>query len=276
MKPSLEDFYEDVLGKAKRGLGISEEEIVKQSGVTAAQLEAALSGKYDSAVAEQLAPVLGLSASALKGTGEKSWAPQTVELGGLKQLHTAWDDMFVNAYLVWDTDSKQAVLFDTGADSEAVTSAIREHQLSLELILLTHAHPDHVAVLPELRKQYPNVPVYLHEAEVYEGKCEHPTEGDVFQVGELTVEVRFTPGHSPGGTTYVVTGLSRPVAIVGDAIFAGSMGGAPLAWQSALKVNREKILSLSEETILCPGHGPLTTVAEELQHNPFYGPGSAK
>jgi len=70
--------------------------------------------------------------------------------------------------------------------------------------------------------------------------------------------------------TYVVTGLARPIAIVGDSLFAGSMGGGNVSYDAALRNNLEKILTLLDETIICPGHGPMTTVGEEKQHNPFF------
>ena len=81
---------------------------------------------------------------------------------------------------------------------------------------------------------------------------------------------RTTSGHSKGGTTYLVEGLARPLAIVGDAIFAGSMGGGMVSFDDAWKNNREKILTLPDETVLCPGHGPLTSVSEEKRNNPFF------
>jgi glyoxylase-like metal-dependent hydrolase (beta-lactamase superfamily II) len=84
------------------------------------------------------------------------------------------------------------------------------------------------------------------------------------------METRLTFGHSPGGITYVVTGLARPIAIVGDSLFAGSMGGGNVSYHDALKNNLEKILTLSDATIICPGHGPMTTVGEEKEHNPFF------
>ena len=70
--------------------------------------------------------------------------------------------------------------------------------------------------------------------------------------------------------TYLIKGLERTVAIVGDAIFAGSMGGGMVSYDDALRTNKEKILSLSEDTILCPGHGPMTTISEEKANNPFF------
>ena len=87
------------------------------------------------------------------------------------------------------------------------------------------------------------------------------------------MEPRFTPGHAEDGVTYVVEGWGQgvpPVAIAGDAIFAGSMGkDFSKANIARLKV-REEILTLPEDSLICPGHGPLTTVSEELKHNPFF------
>jgi glyoxylase-like metal-dependent hydrolase (beta-lactamase superfamily II) len=70
--------------------------------------------------------------------------------------------------------------------------------------------------------------------------------------------------------TFVVRGLERPVAVVGDSLFAGSMGGGNISYQDAVENNLKKILTLPDETVLCPGHGPITTVAEEKKHNPFF------
>ena len=91
-----------------------------------------------------------------------------------------------------------------------------------------------------------------------------------FRAGALKIETRQTSGHSAGGITYVISGLPRPVAVVGDAIFAGSMGGGAVSYTDALRNNRNKIFTLPNEAVLCPGHGPLTTVGEEKLHNPFF------
>ena len=84
------------------------------------------------------------------------------------------------------------------------------------------------------------------------------------------MSARLTWGHAKGGITYVIDGLVTPIAVVGDAMFAGSMGGGMVSYQDALRTNREEILALPDHTILCPGHGPLTTVGEEKDHNPFF------
>jgi glyoxylase-like metal-dependent hydrolase (beta-lactamase superfamily II) len=95
-------------------------------------------------------------------------------------------------------------------------------------------------------------------------------EGKKFQVGKIDIEARLTWGHSPGGMTFVATGLARPIAIVGDSLFAGSMGGGTVSYKDAVRNNLEKILTLPDETIVCPGHGPMTSVGEEKKHNPFF------
>jgi glyoxylase-like metal-dependent hydrolase (beta-lactamase superfamily II) len=94
--------------------------------------------------------------------------------------------------------------------------------------------------------------------------------GDVFNVGRHFLRTRQTPGHSPGGTTFIVEGHTVQAAMVGDAIFAGSIGGVRSDYAQTLATIRQEILGLPDHTILCPGHGPLTTVAREKAHNPFF------
>jgi glyoxylase-like metal-dependent hydrolase (beta-lactamase superfamily II) len=186
----------------------------------------------------------------------------------LAQFNTAYHDMMVNAYLVWDPANKEAVAFDSGADCSAMLKHSQESGLTIKLILLTHAHPDHVADLDRLAHTT-GAPVYLSSRENARG-ARAIEEGRAFTVGKLEIESRLTWGHSPGGMTFVVRGLARPVAIVGDSLFAGSMGGGNVSYEDAVRNNLEKILTLPNETILGPGHGPMTTVGEEKRHNPFF------
>ena len=97
------------------------------------------------------------------------------------------------------------------------------------------------------------------------------SHGDIFSFGCFGGGAIHSTGHSPGGTSYVLHGLARPVGIVGDALFCRSRGGvSQVHYTSALEVTRRQILSLPKETILCPGHGPMTTIGWELGRNPFY------
>jgi glyoxylase-like metal-dependent hydrolase (beta-lactamase superfamily II) len=145
---------------------------------------------------------------------------------------------------------------------------VADRKIRIQMILLTHTHPDHIADLERLKK--------MTEAAAFASKHEsiagaEPFEaGHKFVVGTLQIETRQTSGHSRGGITYVVHGLPKRIAVVGDSMFAASMGGGMVSYRDALENNIQKILTLPDDTILCPGHGPLTTVGEEKVHNPFF------
>jgi glyoxylase-like metal-dependent hydrolase (beta-lactamase superfamily II) len=266
----LEDLCEDILGKAQRGLGLSDEALAAKAGIPAEALRAAKSGRADEAALARLAPTLGLHGPSLIDSARKAWHPRVPALEGFAQVNTRWGgDITVNAYLAWDAASRRAVVFDTGTDAAPLVALVRSRELRVELILLTHTHPDHVAALEELRATFGRPRVLVSAREPLAG-AETFAPGAAWSVGTLRLEARDTSGHSPGGTTYVVHGLARPVAVVGDALFAGSMGGAPAHWAEALRHNREQIFTLPDDTVLGPGHGPLTTVAEEKARNPFF------
>jgi glyoxylase-like metal-dependent hydrolase (beta-lactamase superfamily II) len=264
----LEDNFNDILGKAKRGLGLSNEQLTAQAGVSEAELASVLEGNFDEGVVRKLVGPLQLRADALAENARKSWHPQVAEIDGLRQFNTTYADMTVNAYLVWDPASKKAVVFDTGAHTGKLRKFAASEGLKIELILITHTHGDHIEDLERL-KQETGAPAFVCGLEPLD-LAESFDAGKPFTVGKLKIETRQTSGHSKGGITFVVHGLSQPVAVVGDAMFAGSMGGGMVSYADALRNNREQIMTLPNNTILCCGHGPLTTVAAEKQHNPFF------
>src|ERR1700730_7489942 len=254
----LEDNVGDIIGKAQRGLRITDIDLAEKARVNPANVTKLRHGDFDELTIWRIAPVLGLAARALCDLAAGTSPLEKIELEGLAQFPSHYHDMTVNAYLVWDPKSKDAIVFDTGADCQEMLGKIDKDKLHVKLILLTHADSDHVADLSRLVKQT-GAPVYLSEKESAPIAQPIP-EGKTFSVGKLKIESRLTWGHSPGGMTYVVTGLKRPVAAVGDSLFARSMGGANVSYDDALKNNLEKILTLPDKTILCPGHGPMTTV----------------
>lgn len=265
----LEDSFSDVIGKAQRGLKIGDEELAKKAGVSAGELTEAKEGKFNEAVVRKLAPVLKLGTETLVAMGRKAWRPKEVGgFSGLAMFTTTYGDMTVNSFMVWDPKSKAAVFFDTGADSAEMLKTAKENGLKAEMILLTHTHADHIADLAKL-KSATGAKAYVCELEAIDG-AESFKAGKKFAAGGLQIETRQTSGHSKGGITYVVSGLATPVAVVGDSIFASSMGGGMISYEDALRNNREKILTLAGNTVICPGHGPLTTVAEEKANNPFF------
>jgi glyoxylase-like metal-dependent hydrolase (beta-lactamase superfamily II) len=149
-------------------------------------------------------------------------------------------------------------------------AALERRSLRLKAVFLTHTHGDHVFEMDRLCSKtgaaaFVNALESISGAQTFEA-------GQEWALGSLRVASRLTAGHSKGGTTFVVGGLERPVAMVGDALFAGSMGGGMVSYSEALRTNRQEIFTLPDETVLCPGHGPLTTVAWEKGWNPFYLP----
>jgi hydroxyacylglutathione hydrolase len=268
MNIPLEDNFTDVIGKAQRGLEISDSDLAEKARLDASAVRKLRSGHFDELALFRIAPVLGLGARALADLAQNEYRPAVREIEGLAMFNTPYHDMTVNAFLVWDPKSREASAFDTGADCRPMLDRIKKEKLSVKLILLTHAHPDHIADLSRLKNET-RAPVYISERESTSG-AESISEGRQFNVGNLKVKALLTWGHSRGGMTFFVTGLAQPVAVVGDSIFAGSMGGGNVSYQEAIKNNVEKILTLPDDTIICPGHGPMTTVGEEKVHNPFF------
>ena len=264
----LEDSYADIVGKSMRGLKLADSDVASRAGLTAEAVASLRDGTFDEAAARAVAPVLGLGADALVAMGKKAWCPQPVEVAGLASFNTPFEDMTVNSYVAFDRVSREAVAFDTGADCSGMLDLLAKEKLTLKLILLTHTHGDHILELDRLREKT-GAPAFVGDREPIHG-AESFAEGREFQCGSLRIESRLTWGHSKGGITFVIHGLDRPVAIVGDAVFASSMGGGGVSYTDALRTNREQILTLPDDTVLCPGHGPLTTVGEEKAHNPFF------
>jgi hydroxyacylglutathione hydrolase len=265
----LEDNMGDIIGKAQRGLRISDTELAERARVSSQKIRALRAGEFDELAVLGIAGVLGLAPRPLCELAKGEWRPPKIdERDGVAQFNTRYHEMAVNAYLVWDPPSRAAAAFDTGADCSEMVRFANRHKLDVQLILLTHAHADHVADLPRLREET-GADVFTPAREPVPG-AEPIEEAKRFRLGKLQIDTRLTWGHSQGGMTYVVTGLSRPIAIVGDSLFAGSIGGGNVSYQDALQNNLEKILTLSDETIICPGHGPMTTVGEEKVHNPFF------
>jgi hydroxyacylglutathione hydrolase len=264
----LEDTFADVVEKAQRGLKLSDDTVAERAGVSVADLTAYKNGAFSEAIARKLAPALDLSADALVELGKKAWHPADHSVEGLAAFNTQYEDMTVNSYLMFDPKTKMAAAFDTGATSKPMLEFAKQHNLIIELILLTHTHVDHIADLKTL-KGATGAAVYVCEREQFADAAPFAA-GKTFNVGGLKIESRQTSGHARGGITFVVTGLSRRVAIVGDALFACSMGGGMISYEEALRTNRKEIFSLPDDTIVCPGHGPLTTVGEQKKHNPFY------
>ncbi|MEM9079136.1 MAG: MBL fold metallo-hydrolase [Verrucomicrobiota bacterium] len=265
---ALEDGFEDVVGKAMRGMGMEAGTLSFLTGVGEDEIEKLLDGELDESALRKVAPILGLDGETLVERGRGKWCPAEVEMDGLRQFVTPHEDYAVNSYMIWDPYTMEAAMFDTGTNADEAYALIEALGVKVKTLFLTHTHVDHVKAIEQVRS-WGEVVVRIGEREPIGGALKFAI-GDEFSVGSLKVETRLTWGHSPGGTTFVVEGLKRPVAIVGDALFAQSMGGGVVSYQDALETNRKEIFSLVDETIICPGHGPMTSVGEEKLHNPFF------
>ena len=220
-----------------------------------------------------LAQLLGLNSAKLEGIA-KGWLPSPKDLSQWREVRvftSASDDMTVNCCLAWDEVTREAALFDTGFDAQPILDCIAENQLDLKYVFITHSHYDHVEALPKIRAAFPKVRVRSSSKSAPPDQRNKTAE--IVHLGGLRVTHRETPGHAEDGVTYMVGNWQEDapyVAVVGDAIFAGSMGNGNGQWDLAKQKVREQILSLPADTLICPGHGPLTTVAEEKAHNPFF------
>jgi len=266
----IEDFFEDIIAKSMRGRHISEGELAQATSVSPDILHRLCCGEFcDEPALLKVAEALRLDPRALTLSASKVWRPRPVEMEGLEVFNTPYRDMRVNAFLVWDPETKIGAAFDTGTDSSGLMEKAHAEAVSIESIFITHTHNDHIADLDRLKAASEKAAIYSNETEPWPDTITF-AEGDTFNIGRLSVKTFTTSGHSVGGTTYFIEGLSKPIAVVGDAIFAGSMGGGMVSFDDAWKNNREKILTLPDETVICPGHGPMSTIGEEKRNNPFF------
>jgi hydroxyacylglutathione hydrolase len=272
---NLEDHLGDIIRKARMMAGVSTAAAAKAAGLSAAEFGALESTGRCNQTPKlgALARLIGLDGPKLEGIAN-GWLPAAVDLRRWRELRvitTADEDMTVNCFLIWDATTREAAVFDTGFDVAPVIRAVEENQLQLRHVFITHGHSDHVDGLPTLHARFANAQLHLDSRSA-------PTEyqnrrDDCISLGCLRVTNRPTPGHADDGVTYLVDGWpgqAPQVAIVGDALFAGSAGRAMGGWETARRAVVEQVLSLPPNTLLCPGHGPLTTVAEETAHNPFF------
>ena len=191
-----------------------------------------------------------------------------------------------NCYILADPETGDAVIIDPGEDSDLFLRRVETEGFTLRAVWLTHAHLDHILGVKDVVERS-GAPLHMHPADrpLYDGIAEQGAwlgvqasqppapdhelaHGDALQLGGLEFEVRHVPGHSPGSVAFVGHG----VAIVGDAIFAGSVGRVDLPGGDGgtlLASIRDQLMTLPDETIVYSGHGPETTVGAERRTNPF-------
>jgi len=266
----LEDFLEDIISKAQDGLKITNRTLAEKSGLDLSEIKTLKNGQSTQRIISRIAPLLDLDTEKLMASANQSWHPATPQPGELHTFVSHFRDMSVNSFLLHTPGDQEALLFDTGVDPEPVLDYCKKKNCSLRAILLTHGHPDHIAVLPQLREAFPSAKCFGHPLEKIPNS-EAIRWGEQWSMGKWMLQNIETPGHTPGGTSYLIRNVSQPFCFVGDAIFAGSVGGCAADYKRALLSIEKNILStLNPKTILCPGHGPITSVEQEIKHNPFF------
>jgi Zn-dependent hydrolases, including glyoxylases len=190
-----------------------------------------------------------------------------------------------NCYLLVDENSNAAALIDPGAEPEKVIAAVEKSGAKLEAIWVTHAHIDHLGAIASVKSKW-NVPIHLHpkdnrlyeaaerQAEVYGIPFDVPpdpdlefSDGQTLTLGTKKFSVMHVPGHAPGHVVIYGNGI----ALVGDCLFAGSIGRTDLPFSNPadLAHSLDRIAGLPPETVVYPGHGMSTTIKEERETNPF-------
>lgn len=194
-----------------------------------------------------------------------------------------------NCYLIQD-EKNNCLIIDPGEEGKHIITHIEQQQLRPAAILLTHGHFDHIGAVDDVRDHF-KVPVYIHESEAdtltspeANGSTRYPglplvqnraadhfiTAEGPMEVGPFSFEARHTPGHSPGSVTFVFK--DDGFAVVGDTLFQGSIGRTDLPggnMETLLTSIHTQLLSLEEDVIIYPGHGPATTPKQEKISNPF-------
>lgn len=192
-----------------------------------------------------------------------------------------------NCYIIMEESKKRALIVDPGGDADRIMNKIKELQVSVDAILLTHGHFDHMLAADALREKY-QVKVYLgqDDSELIKNPMENVSgmfgkpisthadvvlqDGQVLELAGFEIKVLATPGHTKGGVCYYIE--KESVAFSGDTIFQASVGRSDFPTGSGASLSksiREKIFTLPEDTQLFPGHGDSTVVSYEKKYNMF-------
>ena len=262
MEHFLEDDFTHVIQKAFRGMNIPPSEAALRAGISKNDILSFTRGTFSATTARRLAPILGLNAEAL--ASYQSYRPKRVELKEINRLDLPFGSNRVNAWLISTSDT--AILFDTGYDMTSCSIAVDSFGgPKIDRVFLTHNHHDHIGGISSFTVRG-NI---LHSANI--DQTLPMVLGESMTFGLLTVRACDLSGHAIPALGFHVGGLTLPVLVTGDALFAGSIGGCatPTSYQHALKRLQDVLAPLPDSTILLPGHGPATTLGEERMSNPF-------
>lgn len=235
----LEDEFGDIIKKASRGLG----------------------KKINTDNVEEIARELNLKFKALKNIKEGKYKPKTFDYSkkyeglSVAKISSTFMGGEVNAYIIID-ENKNCVIIDTAKSPDKIIEFIKKEKLNPVFLLMTHEHQDHIDGADEIWEEFGTNNLDFEDLK----------DCPIINFGKRGIEIIKTQCHSEESLVYKV----GKFLFVGDEIFAGSIGNSGALYQEHLKTIREKILSLDDDIIIFPGHGPITSVKEEKEHNPFF------
>lgn len=279
MYDALEDEFGDVVGKARRGQEKTTAEVAQACGLSSADIDRIETYQLvpEASVINALATCLGLDGEKLRVAAAAEFLPsapggrELIDL--IVEMRVLGTDFLMNGYIIGCPRTKVGAIIDPGFQADRILQAAEGAQLEIALVLLTHGHHDHIGAVAEIRDAT-QADVLVSDGEIdllgdiRQSVDGYLVPGEVIELGRQSLRVAATPGHTPGGVSLI----HAEAAFVGDALFAGSLGGtrrrADYDQQKAAVA--AELLTLPDDTILYPGHGPATTVAEELRQNPFF------
>ena len=274
-QPALEDELGDVIEKAARHARLTTEQLALESGVELSRIQDALDYRPELNQAElgRLARVLALTEVGLNALAQGAYP--RAELGilpfSVHPLRMPFGVGVANAYVV-STGGNTALLFDTGASHAELHRAWPARIEEVEAVFVTHYEAEHIGglevVLGETRLEN-----FYGPPSGRWPRCHGLGEGETVQYEKISVTAFNTPGHAAEHNCYLIRSTVQPrgaaLLISGDLIFAGSLGGGYFCCQRQLAHSRRILDLLPDETVIAPGHGPLTTAANERRFNPF-------
>jgi len=276
----LEDELGDVLDKALHCAGLNEEQLSARAGVPVDKIQNLEDYRYDDLTDDdlhRLAGALGLNEVGLCALARNRYPRPRIS--GLPfcvhPLHMPFGVGVVNAYAVVDCGTGVGVLFDGGTSSEALRAVWPKPVTRIEAVFLTHPEAEHIGGVRGALQQHGLATFYGPRCAPAGPECWPLGEGETVVAAGYQITALSTPGHCAEHNCYLVRPKNVPKArallVSGDLIFAGSLGGGYFSCPELLRNARRILGALPGHTVIAPGHGPMTTVDNELKYNPFLG-----
>jgi hydroxyacylglutathione hydrolase len=275
MNIALEDDFCDILRKAQRGTGIDNDALEQRTGIVRTKIDAWVRGKAlpSEDEARAIAAPLRLDPGKLAERAAGYMHPNIALPSDVR--HHPHDPHPSNGYIFFLEDGHAAAIVDPAGYPDNLLRAVREGPYALRYILITHKHADHCDATADVARAFPDAQIVMHRDDMFAlGALAHRAlpvvDNDALAFGQDTeIRMLHTPGHTDGSSCFLFTST----LFTGDTLFAGSIGGAfgdVSTYADILNSVRCKVFSLADTTVVMPGHGPPTTIAQEKAHNPFF------